>query len=148
MKLISVREHPEYAEEAIACFQKWWGSPTNHMVYEDCIQHCLTAEAALPQWYLLFDGASVAGGAGLVTNDFISRMDLFPWLCAVYIEEAHRGNCYSRLLIERAQQDAKRAGFSHLYLCTDHVGFYEKFGFSYLGQGYHPWGEQSRIYEW
>ena len=34
-----------------------------------------------------------------------------------------------------------------LYLSTDHAGLYEKWGFRYLGQGYHPWGAESRIYE-
>ena len=32
-------------------------------------------------------------------------------------------------------------------LSTDHAGLYEKWGFRYLGQGYHPWGAESRIYE-
>ena len=33
-----------------------------------------------------------------------------------------------------------------MYLSTDHVGLYEKWGFRYIGQGYHPWNEESRIY--
>jgi N-acetylglutamate synthase-like GNAT family acetyltransferase len=51
------------------------------------------------------------------------------------------------VLLEKAKEDAKRGGFSSLYLCTDHIGSYEKYGFTYIGQGYHPWRESSQIYE-
>ena len=57
------------------------------------------------------------------------------------------GNAYGELLIERAKVDTKEAGFKHLNLCTDHIGYYEKYGFKYIGQGYHPWEEDSRIYQ-
>ncbi len=73
-------------------------------------------------------------------------MDLYPWVCAVYIEKGYRGHNYGALLVERAKADAKAAGFSHLYLCTDHIGYYEHYGFEFIGMGYHPWGDQSRIY--
>ena len=74
-------------------------------------------------------------------------MDLFPWLCALYIDNKYRGNNYAKLLIDKAIIDTNLAGYSNLYLCTDHIGYYEKFGFTYLAQGYHPWGEESRIYK-
>lgn len=64
--------------------------------------------------------------AGLITNDFISRMDLWPWICAVYVEEGYRGGFLSRVLVGRACQDAAAAGFEKVYLCSDHQGFYEK----------------------
>lgn len=145
MKIISIRENPEYADRAIRFFQEKWSSVPG-IIYEDSIKHSLTTTSPLPQWYLLEKNGAIIGCAGLITNDFISRMDLYPWICAVYIEEEYRGNSYGSLLWEKAKYDSAKAGFSNLYLCTQHIGYYEKFGFTYIGQGYHPWDEESRIY--
>lgn len=146
MKIFSVREHPKMKDAFIAYFQKTWASEASRMVYDDCITHCIGAAAPLPQWYLLLDGETIAGCAGLITNDFISRMDLAPWLCALFIEPAYRGRAYGALLIERCKEDARKAGYPMLYLCSDHQGYYERYGFRRIGIGYHPWGESSGIF--
>lgn len=143
MNVISLRENPEYAAAGISYFTSKWG---NERLYGDCIKNCLNADMPLPQWYLLEDKGRIIGCAGLITNDFISRGDLYPWFCALYIEEERRGHRYSKLLIHRASEDAKKMGFKSMHLCTDHIGFYEKYGFKYIGDGYHPWGESSRVY--
>lgn len=147
VQIISVKEKPEYKKQAITYIQSKWATEQSLKVYEDCIEHCITSQNPLPQWYLLIIEERIVGCAGLITNDFISRMDLYPWVCAVYVEDERRGNKYGTALIERAKQDAKSGGFSNVYLCTDHVGLYEKYGFTHIGTGYHPWGESSRIYE-
>lgn len=147
MNIISVKENPEYKDRAIRYFQSKWATENSMMVYADCITNCLTSPNPLPQWYLLEQDGVIIGCAGLITNDFISRMDLYPWICAIYIEKNFRGNKYGSRLISKAKEDAKKSGFSSVYLCTDHIGYYEKYGFTYIGQGYHPWGESSRIYE-
>lgn len=146
MNILSLRGNPEQAARFIAYFQSRWASAGSLEVYRDCMEACLHSAAPLPQWYLLEDGGRTVGGAGLITNDFISRMDLWPWLCALYIEEGYRGHAYGALLIEHCKAEAARLGFGALYLCTDHTGYYEHYGFRYLAQGYHPWGESSRIY--
>lgn len=145
MRIISVRENPEVKDTAISYIQKRWPE-TLPIIYEDCISHCVHAINPLPQWYLLTKGNDIIGCCGLITNDFISRMDLYPWLCALYIEDSHRGHAYAMQLIERTKSDCVKAGFPSLYLSTQHIGYYEKYGFTYLAQGYHPWGEESRIY--
>lgn len=147
MEVISVRNQPEWVDSAISYIQSKWASEQSMAVYQDCITHSINAPSALPQWYLLYDGDEIVGCAGLVTNDFISRMDLYPWICALYIEKTHRGRNLGRLLIKAAIEDARSGGFDNCYLCTDHVGYYEKFGFTHIGIGYHPWGETSSIYK-
>jgi len=146
MRIISIRKDPQYRTKAIAYLQQSWPGVLP-AIYEDCITNCIDAEQFLPQWYLLEKDNKIIGCAGLITNDFISRMDLYPWLCALYIDEKFRGNNYGKILIEKAVQDTKESGFKYLNLCTTHVGYYEKYAFSYIGQGYHPWNEESRIYQ-
>jgi len=147
MQVINLREQKQYAEVAIAYFQKIWASEASKPVYDDCISRSLATDCVLPIWYLLMDGDKIIGCVGLITNDFISCMDLWPWLAALYIEEDYRGNNYAALLIDAAKRDTKKAGFDKLYLATDHVGYYEKFDFMYICDGYHPWGDVSRVYE-
>jgi N-acetylglutamate synthase-like GNAT family acetyltransferase len=144
--LLSLRDNPSLLEEAIVYFQAQWASEDSLRVYDDALRRSLEAANPLPQWYLLKSETRVIGCAGLITNDFISRGELWPWLCALYIEPDMRGQGHARSMIEHIATHTQRLGFDHLHLCTDLDGFYERFGFEYDGQGYHPWGEASRVY--
>ncbi len=146
MKIISVRKSPSYMNRAIAYIQQAWPEVAP-VIYQECIENCLTGKLPLPQWYLLEMENELIGCAGLITNDFISRMDLYPWLCALYISPSHRGNHYAELLINQAKKETKDFGFDSLYLSTDHVGYYERLGFTCIAEGHHPWNERSKIYQ-
>lgn len=150
--IYSLRDFPEQADVFIAYFQDRWASDDSRMVYDNCIRHAARSQSKLPQWYLLmdsdeFDSAKIAGGVGMIPNDFISRCDLYPWLCALYVEEKFRNRGCGGMLIQRCLADAAKAGYPMLYLATDHTSYYERYSFRYIGIGYHPWGETSRIYE-
>lgn len=147
MKLLNLRQFPEIKNELTNYLQDKWGSDESNEVYRDCLEHAIDSELALPMWYALQDRNKIIGCAGLVPNDFISRMDLMPWICALFIDEDYRGQRLSQLLIDQIKQDTQKLGFQKLYLSTDHNGLYEKMGFEYIGDGFHPWGESSRIYQ-
>lgn len=145
MKIISIKDNPEYFKEGLAYIQKIWAGPQTQMVYQDCLAHMMITEQPLPQWWILVEEDNIIGCVGLITNDFISRMDLYPWLCALYVDPMHRKKGYGSLLMSEVEAKASKT-FDALYLCTDHIGYYEKYGYEYLGDGYHPWDEVSRIY--
>ena len=147
MRVIEIRDNPEYLDKAIQYIYSKWGNVSNYLCYHDCIEHSIDVESPLPRWFLLEHDGEIIGCAGLIINDFISRMDLSPWISSIFIEEDRRGQNLGSILLEHVKKDAKNAGFSKVYLATTHVGYYEKFGFEFIGMGYHPWGDSSRVYK-
>ena len=96
MFIADVRDYPDQTSVYIRYFQKYWASPDSMMVYDDCIRHAARTDQKLPHWYLLMDSdvfseERIIGCAGMIPNDFISRCDLYPWLCALLIEPDSRG---------------------------------------------------------
>ena len=145
IKIIAVREQPDYLDRAVDYFASKWG--VSREIYYDCIFNSLETDSKLPRWYLMLKEETIIGSFGLIVNDFISRQDLWPWICAVYIEESERGKALGSRLLEHGRKEAAVLGFKTVYLCTDHIGYYEKYGWRYKCQGYGVSGDPGRIYE-
>ncbi|MBU1096414.1 MAG: GNAT family N-acetyltransferase [Bacteroidetes bacterium] len=144
-KIIGIRENPEYLEKGVDYFSTKWN--IDRRIYADCISNSISTENPLPRWYLMLKESKIIGSYGIITNDFISRQDLYPWLCALYVEETERKKGLGAMLLEHGRKQAATLGYKKLYLSTDHIGYYEKYLWKYIGIGYHPWGSKSRIYE-
>lgn len=99
----------------------------------------------IPQWYVVLEGDEIIAGAGVIENDFHSRKDLSPNVCALYVEQDHRKMGVARALLEFIRKDMH--GYKRLYLVTDHMGFYEKCGWKYVCDVDTDDGEGGRIYE-
>lgn len=96
--------------------------------------------------YLLMDGENVVSFVTLTRQDCVADETLYPWLGFFYTFPAYRGHRYGGQLLAYAAEEVKKRGCGQVYLATDHVGLYEKYGFSYLENRVDIYGEDSRIY--
>ena len=129
IKLYALREKPEIKEKAA----KWFSSKFNVPVeaYLDCMNSYLNNETEYG-WYLCLNDNEIVGGLGIIENDFHDRKDLSPNICAVYTEEKYRGLGIAGRLLNKAVESLKVKGITPVYLVTDHIGFYERYGFEFL----------------
>ena len=126
---ITLRERPELKNDAARWFHQKWGVPTE--AYLACMDDYLTKETEYG-WYLCLDGDRIVGGMGVIENDFHDRKDLAPNVCAVYTEEDYRCKGIAGHLLNMVVEDMRGKDISPLYLVTDHVGFYERYGWEFL----------------
>ena len=94
----------------------------------------------------LLDGESVVSFLTLTPQDCIAAPDMKPWIGFVFTFPEYRGHRYSGVLLDHARKCAASAGMPFVFLATDHVGLYEKYGFSYWGVRRDVHGENSCIY--
>lgn len=79
-------------------------------------------------------------------RDCIDDEKLSPWIGFVYTFPEYRGHHYVGKLIFRCEEIASEKGISQIYICTDHIGLYEKYGFTYIESRADIYGGDSRIY--
>jgi N-acetylglutamate synthase-like GNAT family acetyltransferase len=147
IEIVNVKEYPGGIEEAVRYIHGKWGSAENYDFYYDAVLHSSEPGKALPKFFLLLKDGRITGCYGLITNDFVSRHDLYPWFACLYVEEEERGQQLGRLMMEHAAKEAGESGFSMMYLVTDHEGYYEKYGWRRIEDGYDHKGTSARIYE-
>lgn len=129
-KIICLADRPDLKERAAQWFHEKWGIPLE--AYRESMEECLTQKSAVPQWYLAMEDGQILGGLGVIENDFHDRKDLAPNVCAVYTEEAKRGQGIAGALLDRVCKDMSDRGIDTLYLVTDHTSFYERYGWEFL----------------
>ena len=128
-KIFSLENNSEMKNALAEWFHEKWGVPIE--AYLESMDECLTRENAYPQWYAAMDGERIIGGLGVIENDFHDRKDLYPNVCALYVEEDCRCNGIAGELLNFVCTDMKQKGLDTLYLVTDHTSFYERYGWQF-----------------
>ena len=126
---VTLREKSELMLDAALWFNSKWGVPTE--AYLECMNDYLNNKTEYG-WYLCLCDGRIVGGLGVIENDFHNRKDLYPNICAVFTEKEYRGKGIAGSLLDMAVEDLRLRGISPVYLLTDHIGFYERYGWEFL----------------
>ena len=146
MKIVEIQQRPELFDKSVGVFWGEWGNEKNYKFYEDAMrQSCLTTDE-IPRFYIALENESIIGTYALIRNDLNSRQDLFPWLACLFVDPEHQGKRIGSQLLQHARQEAAKKGFEKLYLSTDLEGYYEKYGWTHIGEVYGVSGSSLKLY--
>ena len=135
MDIINIMDNEKFLNEYIKVCSLEWDSLKSK---EQIQQHINIKKNKI------FTGDKVISILGLIENDkmlgFISlfkydgeeRRDLTPWYATMYVKKEYRNKGYSKILNDAILKEALRLGYSQVYLKTNLINYYEKFGAKYI----------------
>lgn len=138
LAIYDIKDKKEYIREVAELTQKEWGSKTNsveefNIKVDNKISKIISS--LNDKYYcklILLDDEKLIGFISIFPTDGEERCDLTPWYATMYIKEEYRGKGYSKILNDAILEEAKKRGFEKLYLKSELVNYYEKFGAKYM----------------
>ena len=96
--------------------------------------------------YLLTDNDKLISFAVLAEQDEIDVPEFSPWIGFVYTFPAYRGNHYAGEIINHICGVLKADRIVRVYVSTQEIGLYEKYGFTFLKTMINREGKPTRVY--
>lgn len=147
MKIVSISGDPALCERVKKyCKEKW---RKVYGCFAECADKSVAAEFLPQTWVALGSKDKITGFYQLSEYDLIKRKNEFtPFITSLYVDPIMRGGFGAgKTLLDHARYEAARLGFDKLYLTTDHIGYYEKYGFREIGLDLYDWGRPTKLYE-
>lgn len=148
MNIYSIKNNRELCESVKQyCKEKW------SKVYKPFSENAdfSVGSDKLPQTWVVKGmerEKEIIGFYQLIFNDNLTRHgELSPFVSALYADERIRGFGFGELMLTHAKYEAAKLGYDKLYVSTDHIGYYEKYGFREIGSDIYTWGSPTKIYE-
>lgn len=138
LKIYNIKDKTEFLKEVATLTQKEWGRKTNSKKeFEEKVDKKIDKivhnfDNPLYCKLILLKGDILVGFISIFPTDGEEKKDLSPWYATMYVKEEFRRKGYSKLLNTAILQEAKKRGFKKLYLKTNLVNYYEKFGAKFL----------------
>lgn len=145
IKIVSITDIPEYRDTLVAYVTSHWPPVIEH--FKNVLDACFDTDTPLPQCFVLLEEKTIIGFYQIIEHELITNQNLSPWLSCIFIDENKRGQRLSEKLTTHGRSIAGQLGYKKVYVTTDHIQFYEKFGFREIGIDTFTWGRPTKIYE-
>ena len=138
LQIFNIREKQKYLREVAELTQKEWGIKTSSKKeFEEKINKKISKiinnfDNPLYCKLVLLDDDILIGFISIFPTDGDERQNLSPWYATMYVKKEFRGKGYSKILNNAIIEEAKKRGFKKLYLKTNLINYYEKFGAIFL----------------
>ena len=108
----------------------------------------------LPQTWVIMEHRSIEGIPGIIGFYQLTSQDgltvhaeLTPFIASLFIEPDYRGGKgYGEAALNHARSVLGEMGYDMAYLSTDHIGYYEKYGFNEIGLDVTDYGRPGKVY--
>jgi N-acetylglutamate synthase-like GNAT family acetyltransferase len=136
-KLAMTIEYLANRLEFLSTLAQWQHAEWGHLKPGDSVEartarlQGWTNRDRIPLTVVAVDDGEVLGSASLIVQDMETRMELSPWLAAVFVGPEHRRQGTGAELVRRIMREATRLKVPLLYLYTVHSeAFYAKLGWT------------------
>ena len=122
-----------------------WGAGQylHQLLSENKLKQMVGTTALVP---MLVDGDRLIAFCTFAPLDDIQPTDMSPWIGFLYTFPDYRGNHYAGILLDYAESIATIMEREYIYISTNHIGLYEKYGYEFYKMEKDIEGDESRVY--
>lgn len=135
MKIKNIMDDIKHLEEYAKICQVTWGKKKTDeelkTYIKEKVKRILEEDKVISILGLL-NNDKLIGFISLFKYDGDEMKNLTPWYATMYIKKEYRNKGYSKILNDAILNEAKKKGFDRIYLKSNLVNYYEKFGAKYI----------------
>ena len=135
MKIINIKNKDNYLKEYVTlCALEWHKQKDNEdlNLYIKTKINKIKIEDEIISILGLINNNTLIGFISLFKHDGKEKTNLTPWYATMYVKKEYRNQNYSKILNKAILKEAKKLGYSKVYLKSNLENYYEKFGAKYI----------------
>ena len=134
MEILDIKNTKYLDEYILLCKEEWSDIKTienKELFIKEHKEKILNGEKVISILGLT-DNNTLLGFISLFKYDGDERKDLTPWYATMYVKKEYRSKGYSKILNDALLKHTKELGYNKIYLKSELINYYEKFGAKYI----------------